>query len=125
MEQSYKRGLPVPEFIRNAPVLLPGLDLFYEAFQELSTCRPYMGFEGVPGPIPWTAVESYGAAKGFEGDDQDYLEKMIRGLDDEFLIYTREKQGDKPGGVQQTHRSTGSKDGSQRGQDGEDGGTGR
>lgn len=121
MEQAYKRGLPLPGFIQDAPVLLPGLDLYYEAFQELSTCRPYIGLEGVPGPIPWTAVESWGVAKEFEGEAQDYLEKMIRALDDEFLKYTREKQGGKSGAVQPPHRPDREWGGGGDGQDGQDG----
>ena len=125
MEQAYKRGLPLPEFIRNAPVLLPGLDIYYEAFQELSTCRPYIGLEGVPGPIPWTAVDRYGVSKGFDGEAQDYLEKLVRALDDEFLTYTREKQGGKSGSVQPPHRPDRGRGGGRGGQNGEDGGPGR
>lgn len=125
MEQSYKRGLPLPGFIQDAPTLLPGLDLYYEAFQELSTCRPYIGLEGVPGPIPWTAVDRYGASKDFDEEAQDYLEKLIRALDDEFLTYMREKQGGKSGAVQPPHRPDRGGSGGGGGQDGEDGGPGR
>jgi hypothetical protein len=85
-------------------VLLPGLELFYEAFQELSTCRPYIGLEGVPGPVPWTAIDCYALANGFDEEGRDYLVKMVRALDDEFLKHMRSKTGGDPGTVQQAHR---------------------
>jgi hypothetical protein len=104
----YKRGQAPPEFIANAPALLPGLELYYEAFKELSTCRPYIGLEGVPGPIPWTAIDRYGLAHGFEEEGLDYLVKMIRALDDEFLVYMRKANGGgKPGTIQQEDRNAG------------------
>lgn len=97
-----------PKFIAEAPVLLPGLELYLEAFKELSTCRPYIGLEGVPGPIPWTAIDRYGLAHGFEEEGLDYLVRMTRALDDEFLVYMRKDNGGgKPGTVQQEDRNAG------------------
>lgn len=107
MGAAYRRGQSPPEFIANAPALLPGLELYYEAFKELSTCRPYIGLEGVPGPIPWTAIDRYGLAHDFEEEGLDYLVSMIRALDDEFLRHMREKTSGNPGTVQQEDRSTG------------------
>lgn len=84
-----RRRQPIPEVIANAPALLPGLEVYYEAFCELSTCRQTgMGV----GPIPWTAVDSYARRNGFEGEGFDYLLRMVRALDDTFVAYTRAKQ---------------------------------
>lgn len=62
--------------------------MYYEAFTELSTCRPVgMGI----GPVPWTAIDRYGRRYGFEGDGFVYLVRMVRALDDAFLAHSREK----------------------------------
>lgn len=107
MGAAYKRGQEPPEFIANAPQLLPGLELYFEAFQELSTCRPYIGLEGMPGPIPWTAIDRYGLAHGFEEEGLDYLVSMVRALDDEFLTHMRDKDRGNAGAVQQEDRTAG------------------
>jgi hypothetical protein len=84
-------------------MLLPGLVLYLEAFQELSTCRPYLGMDGVPGPIPWTALQQYGKEIELQEDALEYFVKMVRALDDEFLTHTRKTESDKSGKVQRPH----------------------
>lgn len=77
--------------IANAPDLLPGLEMYYEAFVELSTCRDHgLG----AGPIPWTAIDRYAERNGFEGEGYEYLLRMVRALDDAFLAHTRKKEGE-------------------------------
>lgn len=62
--------------------------MYYEAFTELSTCRQIgMG----TGPIPWTAIDRYGARHGFTGEGFEYLVRMVRALDDTFLAYSRKR----------------------------------
>jgi hypothetical protein len=74
--------------IANAPQLLMGLEMYYEAFTELSTCRQVgMGM----GPIPWTAIDRYGDRYGFQGEGFEYLVRMVRALDDVFLAHSRKK----------------------------------
>lgn len=46
---------------------------------------------GVPGPIPWTAIQEYGAANGFEGEELDYLFAMVRAQDAEFMRFIGEQ----------------------------------
>lgn len=79
IEQALMRGLPVPDMIRNAPELLPGLDLYFVAFLELSTCRPAT-MAGV-GPIPWTAIDQYAVAGGFTGDQRGTLFYCVRAME--------------------------------------------
>lgn len=80
--------MPLPDAIAGAPELLAGLEAYYEAFIELSTCRDSgMGV----GPIPWTAVDQYARRYGFTGDGFGYLLKMVRALDDAFLKHQRQK----------------------------------
>jgi hypothetical protein len=85
-------------------LLLPGLVLYLEAFQELSTCRPYLGMDGMPGPIPWTAIARYGAMIELEEDALEYFVKMVRALDDEFLTHSRSTEVGKSGQVQHPHK---------------------
>jgi len=85
-----KQGRPLPEKIENAPVLLPGLDVFYNAFLELSTCRAH-GM-GVLGPIPWTAISAYAEYEGFTSEqDFDLFVLYIRDMDREFLKHMSKK----------------------------------
>lgn len=52
----------LPPKIANAPQLKPGLELYWWAFADLSTCRSG-GLE--EGPIPWTACAKYAEIHGF------------------------------------------------------------
>ncbi len=80
-----KRGLrPLPDPIRDAPRLHPGLELYYTAFKELSTCRA-IGMAA--GPIPWTAMETYADKLGLTGDDFERFTVLVRMLDSEYLEY--------------------------------------
>lgn len=85
IEAAIRRRQPLPDVIANAPELLLGLDTYYEAFVELSTCRTDLG------PIPWTAVDRYAERHSFEGESFLYLLKMIRAMDDVFIKHMRAK----------------------------------
>ena len=81
-----RRRQPIPDVIANAPQLLPGLEGYFEAFTELSTCRQ----SGMSmGPIPWSAVNEYAKRYNYSGEGFDYLVRMVRALDDTFLAYDR------------------------------------
>ncbi len=76
--------------IMEKPDLGRGLELYMDAFEELSTCRGYP-FEGC-GPIPWDAIVRYAdRLELIAGDARRFL-RMIRSLDDEFLRWMREKR---------------------------------
>lgn len=49
------------------------------------------------GPIPWTAIDQYAMRYGYDGEEFEYLERMVRALDDAFLKFKAE-QKDKPSG---------------------------
>lgn len=102
LEAAYKRGQRPPSFIEEAPELLPGLEIYFEAFGELSTCRPFIGMDGVPGPIPWDKMRDWGRQTGFEAEELEYFLRMLRALDDEYLIWAikRRNKNDKPRAVQ-------------------------
>lgn len=89
IEAAIRRRQPLPDAIADAPELYAGLEVYYEAFIELSTCRDHgMGI----GPIPWTAVDRYAERHGFRGDGFSYLLKMVRAMDDAFIKHMKQKE---------------------------------
>lgn len=72
----------MPKAIQDAPVLLPGLGFYYEAFLELSSCRQIgMG----TGPIPWTAIQEYADRVGIRGQERERFTEVIRAVDVAYL----------------------------------------
>lgn len=70
-----------PADIKVAPELNLGLDLYYEAFWCLTTCRSLgMGI----GPIPWTAVMEYCDRYQIEDDQRDDMVYHINQMDDAY-----------------------------------------
>jgi hypothetical protein len=74
----------LPEKIANAPELWLGLELYYDAFVELCSCRP-TGWSMCP--IPWTVIVDYAVAHGIVGEQLDDLFFFVRGMDAEYLKY--------------------------------------
>lgn len=68
---------------------MAGLHVYWQAYHELSTCRPVgMGV----GPIPWTAISEYALRNGvFDPDDFDELVHHVRALDTTFLEHHERK----------------------------------
>ena len=89
-----ERGVP-PRAIAEAPELQPGLEVFYDAFWTLDSCRLSTGFGG--GRIPWTAVDRYCTRHEFEGDQRVDMEDHIQSLDIAFLTYQEKKRKAKTG----------------------------
>lgn len=82
IRDAIRAGHPIPPEIANAPSLMPGLDLFYNAWLELSTCRS-IGM--VPGPIPWTAIHMYARHYQMTFQQEERLVQVVRILDNEYL----------------------------------------
>lgn len=66
-------------------MLLFWLEPYYEAFGDLSTCRPVDSFSGSVGRVPWTAISEY--AKRYEQFEEDFeiFKIYINALDDKML----------------------------------------
>lgn len=73
---------PIPEPIRNAPELGPGLEFYLSAFWDLHTCRQ-IGF-GV-GPIAWTATQEYAKIVCESPEEINDFHYLIKGLDNKYL----------------------------------------
>ena len=61
-----------------------GLELYYDAFWELSTCRA----TGLAlGPIPWSAIKDYAVTFGLDEAQEEDLFYLVRAVDNAFLSY--------------------------------------
>ncbi len=89
IKQSMRGGMPLPDRIANAPQLWFGLELYYEAFWELSTCRT-SGWS--VGPIPWLAISEYARVFQFSDRQSDNLFKYVRELDQAYLNFHSPKK---------------------------------
>jgi hypothetical protein len=89
VEQCVRQGMPLPERIQNAPELLMGLELFYGAFMDLTSCRG-TGY-GTEGPIPWTAVRQWAQVHGLDEEQAEDLEYYIAQMDETYLKFKTKK----------------------------------
>jgi hypothetical protein len=65
-----------------------GLELYYGAFLDLTTCRS-VGFGA--GPIPWSAINDYAITFDIVGEMRDDLFCYVRELDSAYLEYQSKK----------------------------------
>lgn len=91
LKAAYRRGQSPPEVFQNAPELRDDLQVYWLAYDELSTCRGYAGMSGVPTPIPWTAINEYAIRHRFAGEAFDDLVDIVRAVDDAFRSHATEK----------------------------------
>tara|TARA_R110000772_G_scaffold136315_1_gene245036 strand:- start:762 stop:1001 length:240 start_codon:yes stop_codon:yes gene_type:complete len=75
--------------MQNAPELGVGLELFYNGFHDLSTCRS-LGFGAMSG-IPWTAVSEYCDQLGLTADLRDDMHHHVRSMDETYLAFVNKK----------------------------------
>jgi hypothetical protein len=86
---AFQRRQEIPENIQNAPELLPGLQMYYDAFIALTSCRS-LGY-GVMGGIPWTAINDYAERYEIHGAQFDRLVFYVQALDNHYLNEVRKK----------------------------------
>lgn len=68
--------------ISKAPDLNIGLEMYWQAFWDLTTCRQIgMGV----GPIPWTSVQEYSILLELDEEQTDDLHYHIAVMDNEYL----------------------------------------
>lgn len=82
--------MPVPERIKNAPDLIPGLEFYYEAFCRLTTSR-MLGAGGL-GPIPYAAIDNYCRAEEiYDPELREDLFYHVEKLDLEYIKWQTAK----------------------------------
>lgn len=86
VEARQKRGLPIPDWMKDKPVVPPYLVWFWTAYWELDTCRTWT--YGYPRAIPWLAVKQYA---DYHDMDFDYLFGIVYRMDDAYLRYKAEQ----------------------------------
>jgi hypothetical protein len=84
-DQADKMKIPAPDWVLNRPELRIGLEFYYMAFHELSSCRAVGMGEG---PIPWTAMKIY--ADTYEIYDDEF-ERFVHLLTDMDMAYLKER----------------------------------
>jgi hypothetical protein len=67
--------------------VLAGLEFYWEAWNELSTCR---SFGVTAGPIPWLAIDQY--CRGMDYELRYVVHKVVRALDRKFLDYAKKER---------------------------------
>jgi hypothetical protein len=93
--------VPLPKAIANAPEIHFGLELYWDAYAELSTARPAT-FSGIA-PIPWGVIADYAMVYDFDEEQTRLLHYFVRELDAEFLKWN-ERKADANGNVQKLQR---------------------
>jgi hypothetical protein len=81
--------MPLPERIANKPDVLIGLELYYVAFSDLTSCRG-QGY-GTEGPISWLTINQYADLQGFEGEQRQDLFYFVQHMDVVYLQYKTDK----------------------------------
>lgn len=88
LKECYAWRRPVPDKIQNAPDLLMGLEFYFQAFIDLTTCRS-SGWS--PGPIPWGDIEAYAIALGLDEEEADTLHYHMSKMDNAYLARIEQK----------------------------------
>jgi hypothetical protein len=94
LEQVRRNRMPIPEKFRSAPELHAGLDLFYIAFMDMSSCRQ-LGF-GAIGPIDWLTINAYCDAHGLRGEQREDMFFFINKMDSAYLSRSTKKPTEPP-----------------------------
>lgn len=77
----------IPQSIQDAPELLTGLQLYVDAWLDLTTCR------NPGGPIPWTAICDWAAVHELDPEQWELLHAYMPAMDKayfEFIEWKRE-----------------------------------
>lgn len=88
-----RERLPLPRRIQDAPELHLGLEIYYDAFFDLHTCRPVgMGL----GSIPWSVMKDYALTWGLDEDQMVDLFYYVRAMDKAYLDWVAKKEAKPP-----------------------------
>lgn len=81
--------MPVPERIANAPQLDKGLELYYNAFMDLTVSRQ-LGPSG-EGPIGWRTIAEYAEYHQLDEEQTEDMFHLIAIMDSAYLDYRAKK----------------------------------
>lgn len=83
-----REGSPLPQRIQNAPQLAFGMQMYFTAFLDLTSCRQ-LGM--TLGPIPWTAVNDYAIDLGLDEESTEDLHHFVRAMDNVYVSHHSKK----------------------------------
>lgn len=89
-KQAEKMGIPPPDWVINKPELNLGLDFYYIAFHDLTSCRAIGMAEG---PIPWTAMKTYADTYDIHGLELERFIYILTHMDIAYMKERNKKQG--------------------------------
>lgn len=81
--------MPIPDKIANAPLLYLGLDLYYSAFMDLTTCRGHS--YGTEGAISYLHISEYCMVHDIWGEQRDDMIYHMQHMDAAYLQYKGNK----------------------------------
>ena len=90
LETCMREGLPIPERMRNAPSLKPGLELFLVAYTDLDRGRPVI--YGDYSSLSWDLIDRWCHAHGIFGETREDVFAHVRSLDDAYLKWRESKR---------------------------------
>lgn len=79
--------------MQEAPELDPWLSLYWQAYGDLSTCRPPTWSELAP--IPWNIINEYATVNEFDDDQRERLHRFVGKMDDVMSKWHKKKYGNK------------------------------
>lgn len=82
-------GDPIPDKIKNKPVIHRSEQWFLQVFYDLDTERP-PAMSGLP-PIPWSSLHHYAMTYDIAGELYDDLLYIIRAMDNAFTAAVNKK----------------------------------
>ena len=90
MDQCIKEDRPFPKFIEERPSLIPGLELYWYAFMELTSDRG-IGINGESW-IPWSSIRLYCKELGLSPEQTTDMHYLIKQMDSAYLNHVRKKK---------------------------------
>ncbi len=90
MRDAYRNRMPIPEKFRNAPELLPGLGLYFTAYEELVSFRLT---DKERRPILWADVHEYAKHFHFNEDQRAALLYHVAAMERAYTNWMDKKSG--------------------------------
>ena len=83
IEQCIRSRRKIPDKFLNAPEVYPGLDMFYAAFMDMTSCRE-LGY-GQIGPVNWLTIQRYCEVYGIQGEQREDMFYHVSRMDRAYL----------------------------------------
>lgn len=89
LRDAYKSRMPVPDKFKNAPDLLPGVELYFTGYLELAS---FAGLPRARRQIVWADVRAYALDHGFDEEQRFIWFECVAALDREWLGWEAKKR---------------------------------